>query len=333
MFRFKRRNSGMFYLLFPEASLRVMTTAAVVFSCLLTFAALGCLKDKLPKDGGREFAVNGAKSVGKPRGAGLLLIFAFVITALLFLPGSMELLIYLILAVVEMLSGYFDDASDKPWGRLVKGLLDFGVALVCAITWLANNPSTFRIAISGAEVAIPRPVYACLIIVLIWASINVVNCSDGVDGLCASLSAVTLFSVFLIQLQRGSGQHLQPSQPDPHRRDPCLSVVQLVPEHPAHGRRRFPRHRIPDRAGFPEARVSAAVHSAHHNHDSGRRPRPREDHTHQSHAPQPAQEPAHTDPRPFPQKQRLVGHTGRGALHNYPGTDRTRCRLRILLIS
>lgn len=193
----------MFYLLFPEASLRVMTTAAVVFSCLLTFAVLGCLKDKLPKDGGREFAVNGAKSVGKPRGAGLLLIFAFVITALLFLPGSMELLIYLILAVVEMLSGYFDDASDKPWGRLVKGLLDFGVALVCAITWLANNPSTFRIAISGAEVAIPRPVYACLIIVLIWASINVVNCSDGVDGLCASLSAVTLFSVFLIQLQRG----------------------------------------------------------------------------------------------------------------------------------
>ena len=193
----------MFYLLFPEASLRVMTTAAVVFSCLLTFAVLGCLKDKLPKDGGREFAVNGAKSVGKPRGAGLLLIFAFVITALLFLPGSMELLIYLILAVVEMLSGYFDDASDKPWGRLVKGLLDFGVALVCAITWLANNPSTVRIAISGAEVAIPRPVYACLIIVLIWASINVVNCSDGVDGLCASLSAVTLFSVFLIQLQRG----------------------------------------------------------------------------------------------------------------------------------
>lgn len=191
----------MFYLLFPQAGLRVMTTAAVVFASLLTFAALSCLKDRLPKDGGREFAVNGAKSVGKPRGAGLILIFVFVITSLLFLPASPELLIYLVLAVVEMLSGYFDDASDKPWGRLVKGLLDFGVALVCAVTWLANNPSTFRIAMTGATITIPRPVYACLIILLIWASINVVNCSDGVDGLCASLSAVTLFSVFLIQLQ------------------------------------------------------------------------------------------------------------------------------------
>lgn len=191
----------MLYLLFPAASLRVMTFAAVLFSCLLTFAALGGLKDKLPKDGGREFAVNGAKSAGKPRGAGLLLIFVFVLTALLFLPSSPELLMYLVLAIVEMLSGYFDDASSKPWGRLVKGLLDFAVALVCAITWLANNPSTFRIALTGAEVSVPRPLYAFLIIVLIWASINVVNCSDGVDGLCASLSAVTLLSVFLIQLQ------------------------------------------------------------------------------------------------------------------------------------
>ncbi|MDD6788867.1 MAG: phospho-N-acetylmuramoyl-pentapeptide-transferase [Lachnospira sp.] len=191
----------MFYLLFPLASLRAMTAGAVIFAGLLTLVALGCLKDRLPKDGGREFAVNGAKSIGKPRGAGLILIFVFVISALLFLPASPELLIYLVLAFVEMLSGYFDDASDKPWGRLVKGLLDFGVALVCALTWLANNPSTFRIAVTGATVTIPRPVYACLIILLIWASINVVNCSDGVDGLCASLSAVTLFCVFLIAQQ------------------------------------------------------------------------------------------------------------------------------------
>ena len=34
--------------------------------------------------------------------------------------------------------------------------------------------------------------------ILVWASINVTNCSDGVDGLCASLSIVTilLFNCF-----------------------------------------------------------------------------------------------------------------------------------------
>ncbi|MDE6776366.1 MAG: phospho-N-acetylmuramoyl-pentapeptide-transferase, partial [Oscillospiraceae bacterium] len=42
------------------------------------------------------------------------------------------------------------------------------------------------------------PVYIILGVILIWASINVTNCADGVDGLCASLSIVTLTSVFLL---------------------------------------------------------------------------------------------------------------------------------------
>ncbi|MGI5989840.1 MAG: phospho-N-acetylmuramoyl-pentapeptide-transferase [Lachnospiraceae bacterium] len=189
----------MFYLIFPEAGDHVMTFISVIVSCLLTFVVLVGLKDKLPRDGGREFAVNGTKSVGKPRGAGLLLIFVLVVTSLLFLPVTTELMIYLVLTVVEMLSGYFDDASSKPWGRLIKGLLDFMVAVICTITWLSHNTNTFHMAHSGAEVTIPRPLYACLIILLVFASINVVNCTDGVDGLCGTLSAITLFSVFLIQ--------------------------------------------------------------------------------------------------------------------------------------
>ena len=34
--------------------------------------------------------------------------------------------------------------------------------------------------------------------ILIWASINVTNCSDGIDGLCGSLSCVTLATTYIL---------------------------------------------------------------------------------------------------------------------------------------
>ena len=39
--------------------------------------------------------------------------------------------------------------------------------------------------------------YLLLIVILIWASINVVNCTDGVDGLSASLAVVTIGTYLL----------------------------------------------------------------------------------------------------------------------------------------
>ena len=45
--------------------------------------------------------------------------------------------------------------------------------------------------------AIPYPLYLVLIVVLIWASINVVNCTDGVDGLSASLAVVSIGTFLL----------------------------------------------------------------------------------------------------------------------------------------
>ena len=45
--------------------------------------------------------------------------------------------------------------------------------------------------------AIPYPLYLLLIVILIWASINVVNCTDGVDGLSASLAVVSIGTFLL----------------------------------------------------------------------------------------------------------------------------------------
>ena len=76
----------------------------------------------LPKDHGRDYAVEGQKSIGKPRGAGIIFVLVFAVSMLLFSGLSIELCIYLMLVVIEMLTGFFDDTAEKPWGELKKGL-------------------------------------------------------------------------------------------------------------------------------------------------------------------------------------------------------------------
>jgi phospho-N-acetylmuramoyl-pentapeptide-transferase len=50
----------------------------------------------------------------------------------------------------------------------------------------------------GTELQIPPVVFGILTVVLVWASINVTNCSDGVDGLSGTLTIITLMTVFVL---------------------------------------------------------------------------------------------------------------------------------------
>ncbi len=168
--------------------------AAFAGTCFL----LTKLSPYLPKDGGREFAHDGKLSAGKPRGAGIVFIMVFVAAALLFAPISREVVIYLILVAAEMLTGYMDDASEKPWGEYKKGLLDLVVAVVLAVTFLNYNSSTIEIATLGLSVTIPPVLFGILTVILVWASINVTNCADGVDGLSGTLAMITLMSIYII---------------------------------------------------------------------------------------------------------------------------------------
>ena len=85
--------------------------AGLLFAFLATFIATARLKDKLPRDQGRAFAQDGMLSPGKPRGAGIIFVLCFVVSALLFSRVNAEIAIYLIIVVIEMFTGYFDDAA------------------------------------------------------------------------------------------------------------------------------------------------------------------------------------------------------------------------------
>ncbi len=106
----------------------------VILAFALTCFLTSSFNQYLPKDIGRDFAHNGKLSAGNPRGAGIIFITVFTAAALLFGEISTEMIIYLVLVFVEMLTGFMDDAADEPWGEYKKGILDFIVAAIVAIS-------------------------------------------------------------------------------------------------------------------------------------------------------------------------------------------------------
>ena len=150
----------------------------------------------LPKDQGRDFAVEGKKSAGKPRGAGIIFILVFTAAVLLFADINAEIAVYLILVVIEMLTGFFDDTAEKPWGELKKGILDLIVAASVAVTYVRYNGSTIQFF--GGQLTLHPVLFVLCAVVLIWVSINVTNCSDGVDGLSGTLTIISLTTIYVI---------------------------------------------------------------------------------------------------------------------------------------
>ena len=76
-------------MLFTGVPANIMALAGLVFAFIMTCLLLVKCNDRLPKDQGREFAVNGALSAGKPRGAGFIFILVFIVyifAALTFFP-------------------------------------------------------------------------------------------------------------------------------------------------------------------------------------------------------------------------------------------------------
>ena len=184
------------------------TRAVDALGFLLAFALTALMdsmfRERLPHDHGRAFAVNGELSKGTARGSGLIFVLCIALVTLAVIPFRVEYLIYTALLIASMLSGYFDDAADTAWNEYKKGLIDFVIAVVAGVTYLNFNGTGVQLL--NWAFSIPYPVYLLLIVVLIWASINVVNCTDGVDGLSASLAVVSI-GTFLLAYWEELGEY------------------------------------------------------------------------------------------------------------------------------
>ena len=201
----------MFYnLLAKTNNTTLVLLVPMLCSFLVAFFSLKFFKRILPKDQGRAFAVNGALSEGKPRGAGIIFVTSFTLCTALFYPLDIENIIYLVLVYAAMLSGYFDDAAETPWGNLKKGLIDLVISLGIAFTYYFYNGSQVKLYITNSTFTIPAPLFIILAGVLVWTAINVTNCTDGVDGLCGSLVMSVLLPLALMVTKSGAVDMLLP---------------------------------------------------------------------------------------------------------------------------
>ena len=182
---------------------KIIVLFASIFAFVVTFALLAKPFGFLPRDGGKfvidakgnKVEVNAASN-GKVTGVGLIMILVWLFSVVLFLPLDFNLqkdyVIYLVIAFCMMITGYLDDAAKAPWGELIKGMLDLILAVVAALVFVKFNDT--NVVFFGNHYHIPVAIYVILAVALIWASVNVTNCTDGVDGLCGTVSVIELFA-------------------------------------------------------------------------------------------------------------------------------------------
>ena len=195
----------MLYNLVPSQYSHIVLALGIVLAYVITWLDLHHFMSRLPKDHGKALAVEGKVSEGKSTGAGVIFVAVFALCALLFAPVDTERIIYIVLLLITRWTGFLDDASRTPWGRMVKGLLDLLIAALTAVAFLYFHEPKLHLALFDVDLMLPVWLYALLIVALIWGSINVTNCSDGVDGLSATLTIITLFSFYVVMHRLGTG--------------------------------------------------------------------------------------------------------------------------------
>ena len=182
----------------------VLICLALYAGFFLTYSLLPKFYKYLPCDRGREFTIHAEAAKGKPTGAGVVFITIFVIIALFFAPMNALQISIVVLTWFTMLTGYLDDRSLKGWGEYRKAFLDL---LVCFLATLAmlflkkggiNQEILFWLPFASKQIAVNPIVFTIVSTILLWASINTTNCTDGVDGLSSTLVLLGLGTMGVI---------------------------------------------------------------------------------------------------------------------------------------
>lgn len=173
----------------------VVASAALVLSSLATWVFLPRWIGFLPRDRGREHAVDKEAAVGKPTGAGLVFGIVFAVVGILTAPLELPYLGVVLCVTLAMIAGFLDDRSAGGWHEYRKGLVDLAISLAAALLVCSTEPAQIWLPFTTAVVTVP-PIF-CIAggTILIWGAINATNCTDGVDGLSGMLAIQALLSL------------------------------------------------------------------------------------------------------------------------------------------
>ena len=186
---------SLFAYLFPS---KYWIVIGPLFTLVITYIALRRQSSKLPSDGGRAFAVDGASAKGKPTSAGIIFICCMFVGLGLFTRITIRYAIMYACALCAAIFGFLDDKHT--WKAMTKATTDIFVAIGSATLASFLFPRSIHIFTLGLYITIPIPLYIVLASILVWLSINFTNASDGVDGLCGSLSMISTLTFFLMTI-------------------------------------------------------------------------------------------------------------------------------------
>lgn len=186
-------------------SYSILIALALYTGFILVRYGLPAFYKFLPHDRGREFTKDAELAKGKPTGAGIFWISAFVILSLVFVPLDWIKTSIIVLTWLMMLTGYLDDNSVSSWGEYKKAILDLIIAVAASVllgfylrTQNENNQIIFWIPFIKNNIVVTPWLFICISTVIIWASVNTTNCTDGVDGLSGTLVLVALLTTGII---------------------------------------------------------------------------------------------------------------------------------------
>ena len=189
------------------SSYAVLITFALYLGFFLSLKIIPLFYNILPHDRGREFTIkeNAEAAKGKPTGSGSVFITIFVLICFLCVPMNWARAGIIILTWITMLTGFLDDRSVQSWGEYRKALLDLIISLATSFLlyygmkkFSSDGIIYFWLPFVSKLVAVNPVVYIIISTILLWASINTTNCTDGVDGLSSSLVLIGLLTLGII---------------------------------------------------------------------------------------------------------------------------------------
>jgi phospho-N-acetylmuramoyl-pentapeptide-transferase len=132
-------------------------------------------------------AVNAEQAKGKPVAAGAIFVPIFAVVALLVLPFSWRYAAIIGCVVLSMAEGFLDDRSHG-LNEYILGAMDLFISLLAAIILCQFHDYRIWLPLLKTPLMVPPWIFVPMTTLVLWLMINATNCTDGVDGLSASLA-------------------------------------------------------------------------------------------------------------------------------------------------